>query len=350
MANMEVPKITDIFTTNTNPNAMLKRTVKHRIDEYDSLDTFEDECPMHKITKLDDDFLESVLPEPNIANASDDIQDFDPSQKLDFDLESFLQSQAIIPNPASHNVQDPVLTTLPPSIKQDKTLAELAIICDEPIKKTSPEEDKKVEDEIKQIANSLKDISKSSLFAHISKSSEKLEKILIENLKILYNTLVFKNYDFSKGEFNPESANVLYEHLYKVNVHIRKTEKREFTIYFSFPFYVFIRINMQGTIFIGRDNIYKKLEKTEEIDTIHYSSNNGYNILDVITAAKFICLITNKYFSSGFALISKLTHTLEKYRNNSQKIEFNKININFERFLRLYKQLIKSVAIIPCRA
>jgi len=360
---MEPPKISQIFeksiAANQDSNAVTKRT-KHRLDEYDEADTFEHECPMHKMQKLDESELQETSTQvQDVSDYSHELKEFD------FDLESFLREQSIRKTIQAATLAVPAVATSvatlahvpkPTSfsiIKNDKILAELNYICDEPIKTISAKDDETAKKDIQLIADLLQDTVKPTKFiapACILDPFEKSEAILTANLKMLFNSLIFKNYDFSKGAFDPDSASILYEQLYKVNVYINKTETREFTIYFGFPFYLSIRINILGKIFIARKNIYKLLEKSEEIEKIHYySANTGFNILDVITAAKFIGFIITRYFTSGFDLLSKLLHTIEIYKTNSEKLTFNKVTLSFERFVRLYKQVIKNISMVPIR-
>lgn len=334
---MEPQKITEIFIKSTmyNPNSVSKQPTKHRLDDYDEHNVFEHdyEFPIHKVQKIDDSELLEAL-----AQVQSGLDKF---KAIDFDVESFIKNlttKTTIPMDESASayalLQVPTITSAT-SIKNNKTLAELIHICYEPI-----EEDKIVEKEIQEIVHTLK---------YKSKSFQQ-ESILIAKLKMLFNSLVFKTYDFSKDGFNPKSATVLYEALYKVNVHIRHTETMEYKIYFGFPFYLSIRINMLGKIFIARNNIYKKIATCEAIDKIHYySSNTGFNILDLVTTSKYIALITSKNFVSGFDLVSKLTHILDIYKINSDKLKFNKLKINFERFAKLYKKAINIVSEIPIR-
>lgn len=341
---MEPPKITEIFL-----NSVSKQLTKRRIDDYDEHHMFEPiahEYPMHKIQKLDESELQEAL--TNVQSGINyGIDNSYPLKEIDFDLESFLGEISTIPTTLS--TKPAVCAELATQIKNDKTLAELIHMCNEPIKTISVKEEKMVEKEIQEIKTALKAISKSS-YVYMFRPCEKSEAILIERLKMLFNTLVFIRYDFSKSVFNPESEIVLYEQLYKVNVHIRKNATREFKIYFGFPFYLSISIDIQGKIFIARNNIYKKLEMREEIEKIHYySSNTSFGTLDVITSAKFINLITSKYFASGFDLVSKLIHIMDVYKLNSKKLEFNKLKINFEIFVKLYKKAINIVSEIPIR-
>jgi hypothetical protein len=340
---MEPLKITDIFKKSTmymhinsiqDSNAVSK-TTKHRLDEYDERNTFETECPMYKVQKLDESELQKGQLIPNHLEALSQVLLDNTYQfkEIDFDLESFLKELSTLQGAESDT---PSIT-----IKDDKTLAELKVICDEPIKTTSVEEYEIVKKDIQKIADFLQD-------TYTIETSDKLEANFNDKLKMLFNSLIFKNYDFSKGAFNPESETILYKQLYKVNVYINKTETREFTIYFGFPFYLSIRINMLGEVFIARKNIYKLLEKSEEIDKIHYySANTGFNVLDLITALKFIGIITSKYFATGFDLLSKLLQTIEKYKTNSEKLTFNNVKLNFNRFVSLYKKVITNLSTIP---
>ena len=321
----------------------ITKQTKHRLDEYEEQSTFDHESPMHKAHKLDDAELQEILTQVQDENGN--------FKEIDFDVESFLKELSettTIPSPVADAASSHSLGSA--SIKIDKTLEELTRICDAPIEKTTVEEYEIIEKEIQKISDELKETAKPSTFVNVSKTFEKSEAIFIENLKMLYNSLIFKNYDFSKGAFNLESATILYEQLYKVNVYISKTYTREFAIYFGFPFYLSVRVNMLGEVFIARKNIYKLLEKREEIEKIHYySANTGFNILDVITASKFINIITRQKFASGFDLLSILLHIIEMYKINSEKLTFNKVTLNFEKFVILYKQVIKNLYIVPIR-
>ena len=313
---MDAPKICDIPIN----------TKKHHID-YE--DTFADECPMYKAQRLD----------------------FEPFAEINFDVEAFIESITTQSTSPSIIVDKTALNSKFEICKEScKTLEELNRICDAPIEKKSDDEDKIILKEIQKISNELKATAKTPAFKPVSTIFEKRQSIFNDNLRVLFNSLVFKNYDFSKGMFNPELDFILYEQLYKVNVYIKKTETREFSIYFGFPFYVSIRVNMEGKIFIARKDIYQQLENRDEMEKIHYySANTGFNILDVITASKFINLVITKYFKSGFNLLAKLMHTLEQYKQNSEKLKFNKIKLNFERFIRLYKQITTNIVLIPIR-
>jgi hypothetical protein len=338
---MEPPMISDIYKKSIVPKTT--KQTKHRLDEYEEQSTFDHESPMHKAQKLDDAELQEILTQVQDENGN--------FKEINFDVESFLKELSettTIPSPVADATSSHSLGSA--SIKIDKTLDELTRICDAPIEKTTVEEYEIIEKEIQKISDELKETAKPSTFVNVSKTFEKSEAIFIENLKMLYNSLIFKNYDFSKGAFNHESATILYEQLYKVNVYISKTYTREFAIYFGFPFYLSVRVNMLGEVFIARKNIYKLLENREEIEQIHYYSNNtGFNILDVITASKFIEIITKKKFASGFDLLSILLHIIEMYKINSEKLTFNKVTLNFEKFVILYKQVIKNLYIVPIR-
>jgi len=345
---MEPPKITEIFLNSVSKS---KQPIKHKLDDYDEHHMFElcaHEYPMHKVQKLDESELLEAFTQVQ-TGINHGIDNSYPLKEIDFDLESFLREISTIPPVLS--TEPAVYAELATQIKNDKTLVELNLICDEPIKTKSIEEDKLVEKAIQKIVNVLKKASTStSTSTSISGTTAKSDAILIQRLKILFNTLVFKTYDFSKDVFKTELETVLYEQLYKVNVNIRKTETREFKIYFGFPFYLSIRVNVLGNIFIARNNIYTKIETREEIDKIHsYSSNTGFNVLDIITTAKFIGLIMSKYFASGFDLVSKLIHIMDVYKMNSKKLEFNKSQINFEIFVKLYKKAINIISEIPIR-
>lgn len=339
---MEPPMISDIYKKSIVTK--ITKQTKHRLDEYEEQSTFDHESPMHKAHKLDDAELQEILTQVQDENGN--------FKEIDFDVESFLKELSTttitIPVPAANVASSSEFGST--SIKFDKTLMELIRICDAPIEKTTVEEYEIIEKEIQKISDELKETAKPSTFVNVSKTFEKSEAIFIENLKMLYNSLIFKNYDFSKGAFNLESATILYEQLYKVNVYISKTYTREFAIYFGFPFYLSVRVNMLGEVFIARKNIYKLLEKREEIEKIHYySANTGFNILDVITASKFINIITRQKFASGFDLLSILLHIIEMYKINSEKLTFNKVTLNFEKFVILYKQVIKNLYIVPIR-
>lgn len=304
------------------------KTRKHHLDDYDAQKTlgeFDNECPIYKIQKIDETDLDFGLLDSSDSQIQLPIL-------YDFDVELFLKT-----------------FVEPQSISEsDKTLAELNRICDEPIK-TTEENKKHIEKELQLIVSELKDIVEISPFSKISKTSEKSGTILTDNLKMLFNLLVFTHYDFVKGDgFNPEKEVILYEQLYKVNVYINKSAAREYTIFLGFPFYVFIRVNIFGKIFVARNDVYKKLEQRAEIEKIHRNSpNTGFNILDIITAEKFIRLVLSKYFSSGFDLLKQLEHTLEQYKKHSHKLKFNKLEINFERFVMLYKHLFTTVIKAP---
>jgi hypothetical protein len=372
---MEPPKITEIFIKSTMyhySNTVLK-TTKHRLDDDNKINTFENdyEFPMHKVQKIDDSELQEALAQVQCG--------LDNFKAIDFDVESFIENLATkttipldelvsasasesasallqVPNTTSDTSDtsdtSAISATSDTSIKNDKTLPELIHMYYEPIsiKKISVEEEKIVEKEIQDIADTLKDTSKSVSRAYMLNTCKKSEAILIAKLNMLFNSLVFKTYDFSKDGFNPKSATVLYEQLYKVNVYIRQTETMEHKIYIGFPFYLSMHINMLGKIFIARNDIYKKIDTHEAIDKIHYySSNTGFNILDLVTTSKFIRLITSNNFVSGFDLVSKLIHIMDLYKLNSDKLKFNKLKINFERFAKLYKKAINIVSEIPIR-
>jgi hypothetical protein len=295
-----------------SPKSAAPKTTKHRLDDehndYTALETFEHECPMHKVQKLDESELQEGC---GLLNPNHSVV-FDQDHGV-FNPASFLRDNTFIVIPVSASCAT--------SIKNETTLAELNSICDEPIKTTS---------------------------AEVRKDISTAEAIMCRHLKMLFYSLVFKSYDSAKEGFNSESATVLYEQIYKINIDIRKTAGREFIIYFGFPFYVTININIFGNILITRNNILKKLENPEEIGNIqYYSSIAEFNILDVLTTAKLISLIIRQRFLSGFNLLSKLLHTIEKYKTNSDKLPNNKISVNFERFVKLYKKIIKSVSIIP---
>jgi len=343
---MEPLNISEIFKQHMCSN-QIKKTTKHQLDEY--ADTFAHEYPMHKLQKLEESELKETP-----THSQGLLEDSYQFKEIDFDLESFLKDISTIPTdaPAAHAALATSAPFSPNSItiKNDKTLTELMQICNTPIKSESMEEDEIVKKDIQKIVDLLQDAYKSYSHTYTLDTFDKSDTNFNDKLKILFNTLIFKNYDFSKGAFNPESETILYKQLYKVNVYINKTQTREFTIYFGFPFYLSIRINMLGKVFIIRKNIYKLLEKSEELEKIHYySTNTGFNILDVITAAKFIGLIVTKYFANGFDLLSRLLHTIEIYKTNSEKLTFNKVTINFKRFVKLYKQVIKNISIVPCR-
>ena len=330
--------ISDIYKKSIVPKTTIKH--KHRIDDED--DVFDYEYLIHKAQKLDESELQEMLTQVQDENGN--------FKEIDFDVESFLRelstTTTTIPVPAATMASSSEFGST--SIKFDKTLMELIRICDAPIEKTTSEEYEIIEKEIQKISDELKETAKPSTLVNVSNTFEKSQEPLIENLRVLFNSLVFKTYDFSEGVFNFNLETILYEQLYKVNVYIKKTEACECLIYFGFPFYLSIRINMQGIIFISRKDIYKKLEKREPIEQNHYySSNTGISILDVITASKFISLITSKNFASGFDLLSKLLHTIEQYKQNSETLEFNKLSINFERFVKLYKKSIKIVSVVP---
>ena len=333
--------ISDIYKKSIVPKTT--KQTKHRLDEYEEQSTFDHESPMHKVHKLDKTELQEILTQVQDEHGN--------SKEIDIDVGSFLKEifeTTTIPSPVADVASSHALGSA--SIKIDKTLEELARICDAPIEKTTVEEYEIIEKEIQKISDELNETTKQSTFVNVSKTFEKSEAIFTENLKILYNSLIFTKYDFSKGAFNLESATILYEQLYKVNVYISKSYTKEFAIYLGFPFYLSIRVNVLGEIFIARENIYKLLEKREEIEKIHYySTNTGFNILDVITASKFINIITRKKFTSGVDLLSILLHIIEMYKINSEKLTFNKATLNFKKFVILYKKVIKNLYRIPIR-
>ena len=305
-----------------NKSILKTTTTKHHID-YEECDVLENEFPMYKAQRLN----------------------FEPFEEIDFDVEAFIESINAQSTITPIVVDKTALTSKFGFCKEScKILDELNRICDAPIEKISVEEDEIILKEIQKISNELKATTP------VFMTFEKRQAIFIDNLRILFNSLVFKNYDFSNGKFNPDSETILYEHLYKVNVYIKTTEALEFSIYFGFPFYVSIHINVKGKIFISRNDIYQQLENRDEIAQIHYyATNTGFNILDVITTYKFINLILTKYFISGFDLFSILMHTLEQYKQNSDINKFNKIKLNFERFVQIYKQIITNIELVPIR-
>jgi hypothetical protein len=337
---MEPLKISDIFK-----KTVISKT-KRKFDEQEEQSISINEYSMPKIQKLHKSKLFSELSISNHQETHTQIpRVIDYFYQLEeLDLELFLKEISTIPA-ADYTIPSKL-------IKNDKTLAELNYICDKPsnkpIKKSSTKEDDIVEIEIQKIQDSLKKISKSNSNEYKNKYFEKSETILIKNLKILFNSLIFRNNDFSRSEFNPESATILYKHLYKVNIHISKTKTKEFKIYFGFPFYLSIHINIFGKILIERKNIYKLLEDKNEIQNIHYySTNTGFNTLDLITTSKFINLITNNYYLSGFDLLKNLLNLIEHYSANTDKLIFNEVSINFEKFVILYTQVIKNITIVP---
>ena len=338
---MEFPKIFDIFAqtvmptyhiNNQNSHSDNLKTRKHRLDDYDSESTVEEftnEFHINKILRTDEldygfDLLDSCIGETELENLDG------------YDVELFLKTYC---EPQS-------------SVESDKTLAELNRICDEPIK-TTEEEQKTMDKELQLIIRELEDITGiyPSPSTKIIKPSKKSETIIMDNLKILFNSLVFARYDFSNSDgFYPEKATVLYEQLHKVNVYINKTLRREYMIYLGFPFYMSIRINTFGKIFVARNDVYKQLEQRTEIDKIHCNSpTTGFNILDVITAEKFIRLVLSKYFSTGFELLEQLLHTIEQYKINSDKLQFNTLKLNFDRFAKLYNHFFSAFTIVPIR-
>ena len=315
----------------------VSKTTKHQLYEDEEQNTFYNECPMHKMQKLDEsDLLETSS---QVLEASNYSYDF---KEIDFNLEPFHKEQSAA-KPETKLVNESTSTSFA-FIKNDKILSDLNHICDKPIQTKYIEEDNIFKKEIHAISDLLKDTTKLSHPTHFAES----DTLPIENLRILFNSLTFKNYDFSNGAFNSESATILYEQLYKVNVYISKTTSREFLIYFGFPFYLSIRINMFDKIFTTRKNINKLLQKREEIDKIiYYSTNMGVNLLDVITATRFIYFITKKkYFTSGFDLISKLLLTIKNNKINYKKLIFNKVIFNFDRFIRLYKQILQKISMV----
>jgi hypothetical protein len=322
------PNITDIY--------IKSNTKKHRLGfNYDHGDLdlgldFDDECPLYKIPRLVE-LAESFDPKCDVVGSI---------------LDEFLETQAAIftPSPKSTSTSTSTIKTdtkLAKEIKDDSTLSALNHICTEPVVG-----DTNAESAILQIAESLKEKPK---YARAEdKTQEYYYSVLIKNLRILYNSLVFKNYDFSKGAFNPDCATVLYEQLYKVNIYIRKNELHEFVIYIGFPYYLTICINLVGKVSVSRKNIYKLLDKVSEIEMIHYcSANTGYNVLDIISTSNFIGLMTRNYFKNGFDLLSKLIHLMNNYKLSNGHSNNNKIALSLEQFCRLYKQAINYISFIP---
>jgi len=312
----------------------MPKTTKHRLED--------NEYIMHKMQKLDELELQKILTPVQGGNA-DSYQ----LKELDFDIESFIKEISTMT--ASVSAIPPAVPAV--AIKNNKTLVELKDICDETIKPTSVEEDEIIKKDIQKIAEFLRDTHKTSSHRYTINTFDKLEENFNTKLAMLFNILIYKNYDVSKSDFNPDSATILYKQLYKVNVYIQKIETGESKIYFGFPFYLTIHINILGKVFMTRKNIYKLFEKSDEIDKIHYyTDNTGFNILDMITAAKFIGFVITNYFTSGADLMSKLLHTIEIYKMNPEKIRFNNVVLNFERFFKLYKQVItQNISLIPIR-
>jgi hypothetical protein len=334
------------------------RFTKRKFENYEESDKSDKESPIYKAHKLNElnessfIYYQYELYYPRAL-----LYYMHELKENTFDLDIFLQNQTVITPtlaPIPRPVHIPIfINSFICSVAETyHTLTELNRICEEPIKKICTEEDKLIEKEITKIAKSLKDNSKiyQHEYGNLLKTNEHTEIILIEGLKKIFNTLVFRNYDFVDGGFNPEHQHILYEQVYKVSIYIRKSETGEIIIYFRFPFYVLIRINTVGKIFTSRNNIFKKFETVDEIEKIHYSSTNtGFNTLDLITAAKFIRLITSSYFKSGLDLFSKLTHILEIYKRNADALEYNKLPLNFKRFVNLYKQVITNTFVVPIR-
>jgi len=321
---METHTNTEITNTEAKPN---KR----------SFEECENEYIMHKIMRLDD---MEVL---SNCQGSSHLQccNYEQFSDVNFNLELYLQNK---PEPASIVIHDAIQPSVIKSKKTELTLIELAKICYDPIKKTNTKEDKMVEKEIEEIAKSLKCESNINLNKKLLEHN-KNEAMLIENLKKLFNTLLFKNCVFSKDGFIQEEQTILYEQLCRVNVYIVRHTSKEIIIYFQFPFYLFIHIDPIGKITLFPNNIYNKLKKNNEIEKIQYqSSNTGYNTLDLITSTKFVRLILNNCFTSGFDLLNKLNYVVKVYKKNSSKLVYNKIHLNFEKFVNLYQKVIKIVS------
>lgn len=273
--------------------------------------------------------------------------DFEPLQEIDFDVEEFIKTISSKSLPPIVVDKKPSLTSTFEFEESCETIKKLIRICNAPIEKKSIEEDKIISKEIEKITNELQSIT--NTIKPEKTIFEIKESKFINNLQLLFNYLIFNNNILLHEIFNPVLATILYEQMYKVNVYIKKQETGEFLIYFTFPFYLSININTEGKIFITRKDIYQQLENHDEIDKIKYHLKNiSFYTLDLITTSKFINLIIyNNYFKSGYDLLSKLIHTLEQYKLNSATLEFNKIKINFDKFVMLYKKITKNIELIP---
>ncbi len=273
------------------------------------------------------------------------------------------------------------------SIKNDVYFTDLnKIIKEEP---ENPDDEKTKNAEIINIASKLKVIDKKSFLEKKLIGCEPNEIIYKIKLLALFRSIVYRTYDMSKNHFDVDDGFILYEDLFKVKIHITKSESadniidyftaldsarsagatahnihlqsmnmleqkqkiiKHFLIHFGFPFYIFIKIDNLGNMTYFRKDFMNMLDNSKDIDSVLYSSSSSsYNNLDVMMSNNIIRYLINNVYKSGFDFLSTLIHIIQSFRHNNDKISINKQKIYFQDFYKIYRTISKNISAIPLK-
>jgi hypothetical protein len=227
---------------------------------------------------------------------------------------------------------------------------------------------------IKSLANYFKSLGETS------KDPQTIDEKVNKMVEDLFNELAYKYHRFGTCPFIPEKSEILYKHIDKVKITIIEIEfaidiveyfqllhsnshelvmqilaatgriRKEYIVYFDFPFYVYIKVDDNGGLDIYRKKFFKTYKGYRDLDSIVY--NSSYTIvhyLDIITTANFIKLLSSMYFGKDIDFLMKFMYFLEIYKINGNKLAFNDTPIDQEKFRNLYKHVLSTIIVIPIK-
>jgi hypothetical protein len=248
---------------------------------------------------------------------------------------------------------------------------------------------------IKEIASKLADLSKGVCdttddtksdgnIVSMTKIFEKynpLEREYKMKILALFRSIVYRTFDMSKDFYNIDNGFVIFENIFKVKIYISKQDntfdldsyfqlmqsglshnsimdtleadkkiKKEFTIYFDFPFYITIKIDSQGDFICYRKQFDSLHNSIRFIDSVLYNaSSTTYQCLDIILANNFISQITNKKFDKGIDYFTNLINLIQLYKFHGKSLPYTKNKIYFEEFYSIYKHSRININSIPIK-
>ena len=169
-------------------------------------------------------------------------------------------------------------------------------------------------------------------------------KVKVYMTKCNKDTLITKNFNehFKQVQFTLTSNN-------PISTTAQNNLTKQFLIYFTFPFYTFIKIDALGNFMVFRKEPSIIPGKDEDLDTIIYNSTTSYNSLDLAIVNNLIQNVIYNKFKNGFEFIMYLSFLLEYYRSFKHNIIINSYKLNFQDFCKLYNILRNNLSTIPIK-
>jgi hypothetical protein len=216
------------------------------------------------------------------------------------------------------------------------------------------------------------------------------EELFKKKMLCIFRVLVYKNFDFSKDNFDINNGTILYKQIPKVCIHINYNEVAEdIILYFTLlekyttlhnnnsalahkivmtllekekkivkeinitighPFFIVVKINNKAQYQYYRKNPYSNLTLDQSIDKIiNNLANTSLNYIDLIMTTNLISKLTKGIFQDGNDFLSSLIHCIDKYKRFNNNIIYNQKIIDFRGFYKLHKKIEIEYAKIPIK-